>query len=94
MTPLAEAPAQCSGHADVLRGAIDNLPPIDVLNRLERFGDLSTADWLRWRALRNPLTHEYPDKPQIRAAVLDHALVAAVAMTGLLEGIREHAARR
>ena len=36
MTPLAEAPAQCSRHADVLRGAINNLPPIDVLNCLER----------------------------------------------------------
>jgi hypothetical protein len=88
MTPLAEAPAQCSRHADVLRGAINNLPPIDVLNCLERFGDLSTADWLR-----NSLTHEYPEQPQIRAAVLDHALVAAVAMTGLLEAIRERAAR-
>jgi hypothetical protein len=25
---------------------------------LERFGFLTTAGWLRWRALRNSLTHE------------------------------------
>lgn len=146
MTPLNEALAQCDRHADVLRGAMADLPSafdaaavqnaaaplvratdqfvlrfiklqdtlgehvlrqftadvlgesvadlplIDVLNRLERFGYLTTAGWLRWRALRNSLTHEYPEKPQIRAALLNESLGAAAGMIELLKRIRERSA--
>ncbi len=75
--------------ADVLGEPVADLPLIDVLNRLERFGYLTTAAWLRWRALRNSLTHEYPDKPQIRAALFNEALSAAERMMELLQRLRE-----
>jgi len=148
MAPLTEALAQCGRHAEVLRGAIADLPPafdaaavqrgeaalvrttdqfvlrfiklqdtlgehvlrqftadvlgepvadlplIDVLDRLERFGYLTTIGWLRWRALRNSLTHEYPEQPQIRAALLNEALGAAAGMIDLLRRIGERSAGR
>jgi hypothetical protein len=71
--------------ADVLGEPVSDLPLIDVLNRLERFGYLSVSQWLRWRALRNALTHEYPEQPQIRAAVLNESVGAALGMVALLE---------
>jgi len=48
---------------------------IDVLNRMEKLGWIAEAE--RWRAARerrNQVTHEYPDAPQIRVAILEAAL--------------------
>lgn len=39
------------------------LPFIDVLNRLEKLGLLSSVnDWQFFRAIRNNLAHEYPER--------------------------------
>lgn len=70
--------------AEVLGEPVSDLPLIDVLNRLERYGYLRLHDWARWRALRNALTHEYPDRPDLRVAVLNDALQAASGLEALL----------
>lgn len=70
--------------ADVLGEPVSDLPLIDVLNRLERFGYLTVSQWMRWRALRNALTHEYPEHPHVRAAVLNESAAAALGMVLLL----------
>lgn len=49
----------------------------DRLERLEKLGYLMVDDWLRWRELRNRLSHEYPDQPELRFAVLKTAIGAA-----------------
>lgn len=69
---------------EVLGEPVSDLPLIDVLNRLERYGFLRLHDWARWRALRNALTHEYPDRPDLRVAVLNDALDAADGLAALL----------
>ena len=39
-------------------------PFIDILNRLEKLGVLtSAADWQYFRSLRNNFAHEYPERP-------------------------------
>lgn len=78
--------------ADILGEPVTDLPLIDVLHRLERFGYLTAADWLRWRALRNALTHEYPEHPHIRAALLNEAMRAADAMGQLLTRLQQRIA--
>ena len=50
---------------------------IDRLNRLEKLGYIAVDDWLRWREIRNRLTHEYPETPAIRFAALMAAIDAA-----------------
>lgn len=80
--------------AEVLGEPVSDLPLIDVAERLDRFGVLSSAGWFRWRALRNALTHDYPDQPQIRAVVLNESLSAAQGMLELLRRLREAMARR
>jgi hypothetical protein len=80
--------------AEVLGEPVSDLPLVDVVERLDRFGMLSSAGWFRWRALRNALTHDYPDQPEIRSAVLNEALGAARGMLELLLRLREAAARR
>ncbi len=66
---------------------VSDLPLADVLNRLERFGYLDAAVWARWRALRNSLTHDYPEHPEIRAALLNEAVAATSALAGLVARI-------
>jgi len=48
---------------------------IDVLNRMEKLGWIAEAEqWRAARERRNQVTHEYPDAPQIRVAILEAAL--------------------
>jgi hypothetical protein len=61
----------------VLSEPFEEWPMIDRLNRLERLGYLDTAAWMRWREVRNRLTHEYPDQAEHRAEALRLAVVAA-----------------
>lgn len=56
----------------------EDWPMLDRLNRLEKLGFLSVADWLRWRETRNRLAHEYPDEPAVRFATLTAAIATAV----------------
>lgn len=70
--------------SEVLAEPVSDLPLIDVLARLERYGVLDAAQWARWRALRNSLTQEYPDHPEMRAAVLEEAREAAGALDRLV----------
>jgi hypothetical protein len=73
---------------EVLGEPLEDAPLIDVLARLERFGLLDAREWLRCRALRNALTHEYPDRLEIRAAILNEALVQADRLGALVLELR------
>lgn len=47
---------------------------IDRLNQLERLGIVeSTEKWLELRAIRNQLTHDYPD-PEVRLQILNSTI--------------------
>jgi len=39
----------------------DNMSMIDILNKLEQLGILEKKEWIRYRNLRNFLTHIYPN---------------------------------
>ena len=78
---------------EVLAEPVHDAPLIDVLMRLERYGYLEAVQWARWRSLRNSLTHEHPDHPETRIAVLEEARHAADALTRLVEKIDARCAR-
>ena len=80
--------------SEVLAEPVSDLPMIDVLARLERYGVLDSAQWARWRALRNSLTHEYPGHPETRIAVLEEARAAAGALDRLVEQLDSRLARQ
>lgn len=56
---------------------VEDWPMIDRLNRLEKLGFLNADEWLRWRQIRNQLSHEYPEPPEVRFTVLTAAVTAA-----------------
>lgn len=54
-----------------------DVPFAQKLQRLERLNFIPSAE--QWRALRqtrNALAHEYPDEPEIKAALLNHFLAS------------------
>ncbi len=52
---------------------IDGLSMIDKANKLEKSSILeSTHSWMAMRKLRNNITHEYPDQPEITADILNN----------------------
>lgn len=69
-------------------------PMRDRLERLDRIGFLRVEDWLRWRELRNRLSHEYPDQPELRWAGILAAVEAASQLGELLQRWRAHPALR
>lgn len=47
---------------------------IDKLNRLEKLGVIdNTERWMQMRQIRNHLSHEYPDQPDLTADYLNYA---------------------
>jgi len=45
---------------------------IDILNRLEKYGFLSSAkEWMHLRKIRNEISHQYDDEPQEMAEALN-----------------------
>ena len=70
---------------------LDPLPPeapfAQKLQRLERLGAIpSAAGWRLLREVRNSLAHDYPDHPDVQAALLNSFVAAAAS---LLENCRQ-----
>lgn len=66
----------------------------EILDRLERSGYIVDASrWVRRKALRDRLTHEYPDDPGDKAADLNAALADAADMIAELDQFRTRLAR-
>lgn len=62
---------------------------IDKLNRLEKIGALESAEeWLALREMRDLISHEYPDDPEMQAATLNKALEQADRMLRIRREIR------
>lgn len=59
---------------------------LDRLDLLEKFGAISAAQqWNEIRAIRNKLTHEYPDAPELNAANLNRVVESIEVMRETLD---------
>lgn len=50
---------------------IENMPFIDILNRLEKLNILEVKSWARLRDIRNELAHNYDDEPKEMAEAIN-----------------------
>jgi len=67
---------------------------VDKLNRLEKIGAIPSAeDWLVLREMRNAFSHEYPDDPEIQAAIINKAFMLAGKLIAILKGVEVFAVR-
>jgi uncharacterized protein YutE (UPF0331/DUF86 family) len=68
---------------------MDQMTMLDKLNKLERLGLLDDANvWLKMREIRNHLSHEYPDHPEITAEYLNQVFSLAPQLIELLRNIK------
>jgi len=58
----------------------EDWPMRDRLDRLEKLGYLDVEAWLQWRDVQNRLAHEYPGTADLRHAMVQAAIAAALAM--------------
>jgi len=50
---------------------VENMPFLDILNRLEKVGVLEVESWRRLRDSRNELAHNYDDEPNEMAEAIN-----------------------
>jgi len=67
---------------------------IDKLSRLEKIGAISSvADWLVLREMRNAFSHEYPDDPEVQAAMINKAFMLASKLIEILDKVKVFSTR-
>jgi len=67
---------------------------LDKLDLLEKLGAISSAEqWNELRAIRNKLTHEYPDAPELNAANLNRVVDSIEALRATLDQAADFARR-
>lgn len=67
---------------------------VDKLNRLEKIGAIPSAEqWLMLREMRNAFSHEYPDDPEMQAAILNKAFSLASELLAILDAVISFANR-
>ena len=73
----------------------DALSQLDVLDRMERLGIVPSVEaWSELRRLRNMLTHDYPEHPELRLEALRKALAGSALLLEVLERVGRRAAER
>lgn len=76
----------------VLQEPVQEWSVRDRIYRLEQLRILPDAQaWDHIRAVRNRLTHEYPDAPERQAAVLNLAWNTAPSLIDITEKVADHA---
>ena len=70
----------------------ENLSFLDTLHRLEKLGLLPDAkEWIDMRELRNQLTHDYPNNPDLMADNLNKVFKAGKNLVRYWHGLKEKA---
>ena len=60
---------------DLLESNTERQSFLDVLHKLEKWKFLPTAEeWVHLREVRNYLTHDYPDQPELMAKHINRAV--------------------
>jgi len=56
----------------LLQEEVEHLPFLDMLNRLEKLNLIASAEkWQELREIRNAISHEYDDSPELMVQVLN-----------------------
>ena len=82
-------------YYSLLEGRDEPVPFLDMLNRLEQLGLLtSTSDWQLFRALRNNLAHDYPESAEQTVLTLNQLYEEWPKLRRMFERIRADYRRR
>ncbi|NCN44056.1 MAG: hypothetical protein CO158_02400 [Piscirickettsiaceae bacterium CG_4_9_14_3_um_filter_43_564] len=75
---------------ELLEEDVEGLPFIDLLNKLEKLNLIhSTAQWQSLREIRNAVSHEYDDSPELMAQVLNAVFMARIELFQIYAKLKE-----
>lgn len=64
---------------------------LDKLNLLEKIGCIPSAKlWLELREMRNHVSHDYPENPEISAQNINNAFEMATVLLKILESLKDY----
>lgn len=70
--------------------SIDNMTVLDKIHKLEKLGIIENEDiWMSMRNVRNHLTHEYPDHPELTAQYLNQMFNLVPNLLNLVEQFKK-----
>ena len=79
----------------LLQEDISNKSFIDILNKLEKLGFLDNVEhWKHIREIRNAISHDYPEHPQLVADNLNQALTATQELLTYWHELRQQLEQR
>src|SRR5674476_986345 len=78
----------------VLLEPVEDSSLADILNLLEQRGYLAADEWRSQRAMRNTLTHEYPEQVTWQAEALNRSRVMSLQLIDWLTRFRAEFERR
>lgn len=69
---------------------VEGVPFIDILNKLEKFQLIESADqWKQLREIRNTIAHEYDDSPELMVQVLNSVFDARIELFAIYENLKQ-----
>ena len=74
--------------SQILLELVEDSPFADILALLERRGYLTSEDWRMQRAMRNTLTHEYPEQVTWQVETLNRALTMSLQLIAWLARLK------
>ena len=76
---------------EILEEDVTSLPMRDILNRLERFNIIPSADeWIYIRELRNEIAHDYPLYENEIVAILNELVVKVEVVIDIYNRLKEY----
>ena len=76
---------------EILEEDVTSLPMRDILNRLERFNIIPSADeWIYIRELRNEIAHDYPLYENEIVAILNELIVKVEVVIDIYNRLKEY----
>ena len=76
---------------EILEEDVTSLPMRDILNRLERFNIIPSADeWVYIRELRNEIAHDYPLYENEIVAILNELIVKVEVVIDIYNRLKEY----
>ena len=74
--------------SQILLELVEDSPFADILALLERRGYLTSEDWRMQRAMRNTLTHEYPEQVTWQVETLNRAFIMSLQLIAWLARLK------
>jgi len=78
------------GMLILLQEEVEHVPFLDILNKLEKLNLIASAEkWQELREIRNAISHEYDDSPELMVQVLNATFLSTEVLIDTYDGLKD-----